>query len=201
MWLLFPVDVAPWAMSPRAIVCGDRCASGTHFARRLWLNLLNRPWRVGALAQPRTVTRRTATSSIDGESIMAATTQESMARPCGLGAQAARHAGRTATVNVGETERWWSAVGGGALAALGLTRCSLRGLALAALGAALAYRGVTGHCACYEALGINTAEGSRRAEPAAVPRHRPGHDLHHGNSLPRPLDVVQEAAAESSPAS
>src|SRR5262245_11410636 len=108
---------------------------------------------------------------------------------------------RQPMVNVGENERWWSAIGGGALMAFGLTRCSVRGLALAALGGALAYRGVTGHCAGYEALGINTAQEPRPEPPAAVPRHRPGHDLHHPGLPARPFDVVQEASEESFPAS
>jgi hypothetical protein len=132
---------------------------------------------------------------------MAAMSQKSTGQPCGQNARSERCAERAPSVNVGQTERWWSAVGGGALAAFGLTRCSLRGLALAALGGALAYRGVTGHCVGYQALGINTAEDSRHAGPAAVPRHRAGHDLHHANSLGRPLDPVQEASEESFPAS
>ena len=132
---------------------------------------------------------------------MAAGTQISTGSQCRQDMRSIRASGHSPSVNIGDTERWWSAVGGGALAAFGLTRCSLRGLALAALGAALAYRGVTGHCSCYEALGINTAEDSLRAGPAAVPRHRPGQDLHHGNSPARPLDVVQEASEESFPAS
>lgn len=62
-------------------------------------------------------------------------------------------------VNVGEAERWVSAVGGGALALYGLTRGSFAGVALALVGASLVYRGATGHCYAYEAAGINTAGG------------------------------------------
>src|SRR5262245_23162008 len=61
------------------------------------------------------------------------------------------------TVNVGETERWLSLLGGGALALLGLTRGSTAGVGLGLLGCALGYRGITGHCPCYSALGLNTA--------------------------------------------
>ena len=57
-------------------------------------------------------------------------------------------------VNVGQTERAASLVAGGLLFAYGLSR---GGLTLAALGAALAYRGYTGHCHLYEATGQNTA--------------------------------------------
>jgi uncharacterized membrane protein len=60
-------------------------------------------------------------------------------------------------INVGDTERWISLLGGGALAILGLSRGSLLGLGLAGLGCALAYRAVSGHCSLYQALDINTS--------------------------------------------
>jgi uncharacterized membrane protein len=50
-------------------------------------------------------------------------------------------------------------IAGGALALYGLTRRSVAGGVLAALGAGLAYRGIGGHCPVYEALGIDTAGG------------------------------------------
>ena len=56
------------------------------------------------------------------------------------------------------TERLASLIGGGTLAVLGLSRWSLGGLGLAAIGAGLAYRGATGHCGTYELLGVSTAE-------------------------------------------
>lgn len=62
-------------------------------------------------------------------------------------------------LNVGEVERWASAIGGGALAIYGLTRGTYGGIALALLGASLVYRGTTGHCHMYDALGVNTATG------------------------------------------
>jgi uncharacterized membrane protein len=63
--------------------------------------------------------------------------------------------GQNRRQNVGETERWLSAAAGGALALTGLARRSFGGTLLAALGAGLVYRGVTGRCQVYEALGIN----------------------------------------------
>lgn len=60
--------------------------------------------------------------------------------------------------NVSHPERWLSVVGGTALAAYGLTRRSLAGLALAATGGVLVWRGATGRCMLYGALGISTAE-------------------------------------------
>jgi uncharacterized membrane protein len=70
--------------------------------------------------------------------------------------------------NVGQAERMASAVAGGALAVLGLRARSLPGLVAAAAGAALVYRGVSGQCSLYSALGIDTAhprQGSGGAEP------------------------------------
>src|SRR2546426_5298511 len=66
---------------------------------------------------------------------------------------------RSEELNVGEDERWVSAVGGGALAVLGLIRGGWSGALLALLGGGLVYRGVTGHCNVYEMLDINTAQG------------------------------------------
>jgi uncharacterized membrane protein len=61
-------------------------------------------------------------------------------------------------VNVGDTERWLSTIGGGALLLYGLRR-SLGSLALAVGGGMLVYRGVTGHCKVYESLGLNSVSG------------------------------------------
>ncbi len=61
-------------------------------------------------------------------------------------------------VNVGNTERALSSAGGALLAGWGLARGGLGGLALAALGGSLIFRGATGHCSCYAALGVNTAK-------------------------------------------
>ena len=69
-------------------------------------------------------------------------------------------------VNVGETERWLSLIGGGALAVFGLTRGNLAGFGLAALGGALVYRGLTGHCPAYAAVGADTAG---HGEAASIP--------------------------------
>jgi uncharacterized membrane protein len=66
---------------------------------------------------------------------------------------------RGSRVNVGQTERWLSMVAGGALAAYGLKRRALPGGTAALAGAALLYRGATGHCDLYQALGINHAGG------------------------------------------
>jgi uncharacterized membrane protein len=60
--------------------------------------------------------------------------------------------------NVGEAERWFSLATGGLLALDGLRRGSL---IETGLGAALLYRGTTGHCSMYQALGMNTAQENK----------------------------------------
>lgn len=64
-------------------------------------------------------------------------------------------------VNVSESERWASLVGGAALVAYGLQKKSWGGMALAALGGMTIYRGASGHCDLYHALGINTRTKQR----------------------------------------
>ena len=61
-------------------------------------------------------------------------------------------------VNVGRVERWLSMAAGGALAAYALKRRQVPGGAAALAGAALLYRGATGHCDLYQMLGINRSD-------------------------------------------
>jgi uncharacterized membrane protein len=68
--------------------------------------------------------------------------------------------------NISENERIYSLAGGVGLGLVGLARGGLSGLALTAIGASLAWRGYTGHCHGYAALGINRAE---RNPSTAVP--------------------------------
>ena len=80
---------------------------------------------------------------------------------------AAPSAGQT---NVADRERWLSVIGGGALAAYGLKRGGLGGAVLLALGGGLVYRGYSGHCSAYEALGINTATAAPASPEAYFER-------------------------------
>lgn len=66
-------------------------------------------------------------------------------------------------INVGDAERWVSLIGGGILGLFGLSRGTLPGLGLAAIGGGLVYRGLTGHCHLYGALGMATATHSPQA--------------------------------------
>lgn len=76
---------------------------------------------------------------------------------------------RGRSVNVGEVERMASKVGGGVLVGLGLMKGGLKGLVLAGLGGALLYRGASGHCSLYEALGADTADEHEPGPSGAVP--------------------------------
>lgn len=79
-----------------------------------------------------------------------------------IGGQTSGRGDFAAAVNVGDGERVLSAVAGGAALLYGLARGALGGWALAGLGAALAYRGLTGHCNVYRMLGIDRAAGDGR---------------------------------------
>jgi hypothetical protein len=59
--------------------------------------------------------------------------------------------------NVNMMERWLSTIGGGALMTMGLRRRGFLGMLLTGVGGYLAKRGVTGYCAIYQAIGMNTA--------------------------------------------
>ena len=90
-------------------------------------------------------------------------------------------------INVGETERMASLVAGGALALMGLTRGSLSGLGIAAIGGALAYRGITGHCSLYGALGMSTAH-PRGAATGVRAQH--GYKIERTLLINRPADEL-----------
>lgn len=68
-----------------------------------------------------------------------------------------RHNDSGQEINVAEPERWISTVGGTGMVIYGLKTRGLLGLALGAIGGALIYRGVSGHCPGYSAMGINPA--------------------------------------------
>jgi uncharacterized membrane protein len=80
-----------------------------------------------------------------------------------LSAVAKRIAG---DVNVGQSERVISSVAGGALALAGIRMRSVPGALVAAVGGAMLFRGVTGHCPAYQSLGVNTA-GDRHGAAAS----------------------------------
>jgi uncharacterized membrane protein len=62
--------------------------------------------------------------------------------------------------NIGQWERVASVASGAGLLVFGLRQCSLSGLLLGGVGAGLLYRGLTGHCHLYQALGVSTNDDS-----------------------------------------
>lgn len=75
--------------------------------------------------------------------------------------------------NINSFERNASLGAGAALIAFAMVhRSPLQSLLIAGLGIGCVYRGVTGHCHFYEALGIDTAESA-----ASDPGDQDGHDL------------------------
>ena len=85
------------------------------------------------------------------------------------------------SMNVGPGERTASMLGGAGLAAYGISQLFgkrfLRGTVLTVAGGMMLYRGKTGHCGLYEALGINRAadggSGMDITESVTVDRPRP----------------------------
>jgi len=119
----------------------------------------------------------------------------------------ARESCPSACVNVGEGERWASTIGGALLALYGLSgRGLFNKLVLPALGGALVYRGMTGHCHLYGAMGLDTSEkhGERTAVEAgrgfkiekSVIVNRPPEDLYRFwrdlSKLPQVMSNLEE---------
>jgi uncharacterized membrane protein len=104
--------------------------------------------------------------------------------------------------NVGRVERWGSVLAGGALAAYGLRRRSLGGATLALLGGGLVYRGMTGHCQLYQALGLNTAQDDGKSQVIEVKKvitiNRPPEELyrfwHDFGHLPRVMPHIKSVS-------
>lgn len=100
---------------------------------------------------------------------------------------------RGGDVNVGRTERIASTAGGGVLAVLGLRRGGASGALLAAVGAVLAHRGVTGHCAVRSALGREIAVADAENRPDQAVSSTTGADGMRGEAsitVQRPADEL-----------
>jgi len=91
--------------------------------------------------------------------------------------------------NVGLLERVLSTASGAALAYYGLRRGGWSGIALGVAGGSMVYRGIVGHCALYEALGINTAGPA--SEAASVPA-RAGVKVEQKITVNRPPEELYE---------
>lgn len=98
----------------------------------------------------------------------------------------------TATINLADTERWLS-IAGGALLALGAIKVrGVAGIAMTAVAGGLIYRGVSGHCEVYEAIGVDRSgdEPSPRGIGGLVER-KPLH-LEAGVTIGKPADELYE---------
>jgi uncharacterized membrane protein len=74
------------------------------------------------------------------------------------------------SVNVADNERYISLLGGALLALVGLRERGWFGLALGVISGDLLYRGITGHCHIYSAMGLNSARHSTRSRQRQVIR-------------------------------
>ena len=92
------------------------------------------------------------------------------------------------SVNVGRLERAGSAAVGAALIAAALQRRWIPGMLMGIAGAALVQRGITGHCALYDRLSIDTRR--RRRMPAASDFHRRGVQVEESITVQKPVDEV-----------
>ena len=70
-------------------------------------------------------------------------------------------------MNVGNAERIGSTIAGLALISRAVARPTLGRIVMAVAGAALLQRGITGHCAMYQALGIDTMGARQKPRNAA----------------------------------
>jgi len=95
------------------------------------------------------------------------------------------NSGQGSGINVGDTERVASVIGGGLLVLYGLTEKGLGSIALPLIGGMLAYRGLTGHCSVYSSLGVNTAEN--RGPATAIPAGH-GYKVEETVTVDRPAD-------------
>jgi uncharacterized membrane protein len=72
--------------------------------------------------------------------------------------------GAAGPVNVGETERYGSILGGAALVVAGLSRRNVPGVLLAGLGGIFILRGMAGHCRIYQSMGVSTVGAGEKID-------------------------------------
>lgn len=89
-------------------------------------------------------------------------------------------------INVNQQERWLSGLSGSALVWYGLRHGGWSGLLLAAAGGGLLYRGLTGHCELYAALGVNSS-AEQRPRSASV-QHGAGIKIEKSVTINQPAE-------------
>jgi len=95
---------------------------------------------------------------------------ESPRRQASLRRTRGSECGAANEMNVGDVERVACVIGGGFMILNAIPSRPFSALLLGGLGAALVYRGITGRCECYKALGVSTRKEEGRAL-AAEPRY------------------------------
>lgn len=106
----------------------------------------------------------------------------------------------TKTTNVGDIERVLSALAGGTLVTWGFRRKSLGGLALAATGAELIRRGISGHCMLYQWLGRGAVQTGPVEVKSAITIDKPAGELYRVWCDPDTLSRVMGHFADVRPA-
>ena len=91
--------------------------------------------------------------------------------------------------NVGDAERMISLIGGTVIGLYGITRGTLSGLAIAGIGGALAWRGLSGNCSVYRAFGIST---NRETDSATAVPAQYGVKLERSITINRPARELYE---------
>ncbi|HZZ66278.1 MAG TPA: SRPBCC family protein [Candidatus Baltobacteraceae bacterium] len=92
--------------------------------------------------------------------------------------------------NVGQIERWVSLGAGSVLLGLALRRRGIFGLLLACAASELVYRGATGYCPVYGALGIETTTPNGAHNPNASVPYGHGVRVEHSILVARPANEL-----------
>jgi hypothetical protein len=109
---------------------------------------------------------------------------------------------KTDKLNINESERLISVIGGTGAVLYGLLRRSPLGIGLALIGGVLLYRGLTGHCPLFEALGINTISRTEQLQlKAGAETQFQSSSLERPDTTINKDSLVDEVAWESFPAS
>jgi uncharacterized membrane protein len=101
--------------------------------------------------------------------------------------------------NVSAAERWASAIGGGAMLALGLRKGGRAGTALGLTGGALALIGASGYCPLYAATSVDTTAEEGLEVDRSITINRPANELYRFwrklETLPTVMDHLESVEA------
>src|SRR4051794_37864538 len=128
-------------------------------------------WHIGCTGRGTSWRMYARCRKFSGETVMATTVESetsllSRANWDQRGLSTAKGMSGSPHVNVGTVERQVSLAAGIGATVLGISRRDVPGLLMAALGASLLYRGATGHCSVYGALGVDSRTEHDTSEQA-----------------------------------